>query len=45
MLVEYVLMKKKVDAKALPKMATLRHPNLFARALTIGPEIGVIKKT
>ena len=31
--------KKPAEANTLPAIATERHPNLFTRPLTIGPEI------
>jgi hypothetical protein len=35
--VEKLLMTKNADAITLPTIVTIRHPNLFASALTIGP--------
>ena len=38
MLGENVEMKKENEAQTLPTIVTERHPNLFARADTIGPK-------
>ena len=41
MLEENVLMMKKAAATMLPQIVTIRHPNLFAKAPTIGPTMQI----
>jgi hypothetical protein len=36
--VEKLLITKNAEAMMLPTIVTIRHPNLFASALTIGPK-------